>query len=753
MKPEELFFEADAALIDRLGRELVGRQETALIELVKNSYDADACHVDVILANNALTVQDDGTGMSRDELVSGFLRLASTMKVNSPTSSIFGRQRAGRKGIGRFATQRLGRKLRLQTRVDNVSPGLELAVDWEKFKAGRDLDRVPVSLVEIGTGKRGTTIEITGLRDEWTDAQIRRAWRGLLALQQPFPVAAVEDSPSSDPGFEVSFFRKREQFSDPTLVADFKSEILSHLHAMIEFRVDSDGRAEWRLSQNRFGPDRNWTKIHHDHRDDKDPPPYSALKNVAMKAHYFILISELLPGLIFSRVRDTLREEGGIRLYRNGFRVVPYGEPGNDWLHLDQIYAQRGTVLAPIANRNFFGVIEVNDPEGEQFEEHTSREGLIETESFQQLTDLTTAVLRTAIIKISEDRGRKKSAGGSSQRKATETLDKLKEAARAARAEEQSKGNGEEKAGPHRQGGQEERPSATGEQEASTEKRGSALAFELIDFIERQQAELADEAALLRLLATLGLTMSEFSHETGMTFEALRMDFDTIFEVAVKAREDDTDFIEQAARARAMLARLDALTAYLNELASARSIRELAPVSVSKALQDFESGIRRLAERSSIQLEFHTPAFDPLYTRPMHSAEVSSVLLNFYSNSLKALKRTSSDRRIRIEAERLNENELAIRFSDTGDGIPEENREKIFDLFYTTRVAALSKATDADQVSGTGLGLWIVQQIISKAGGDVFVAEPPNGYSTCLEVRLPAEEEEEGDGDDAMAVD
>jgi len=71
-------------------------------------------------------------------------------------------------------------------------------------------------------------------------------------------------------------------------------------------------------------------------------------------------------------------------------------------------------------------VIEVYDPEGQQFEEHTSREGLIESDSFRELTGLATAVLATAVSRIQEDRGRKKSAGGSTQRKAADTLERLR---------------------------------------------------------------------------------------------------------------------------------------------------------------------------------------------------------------------------------------------------------------------------------------------------------------------------------------
>lgn len=724
---EELRFTADAALIDRLGRELVGRQETALTELVKNSYDADAHEVKVTFDRSMLIIDDNGTGMSRDDLINGFLRLASDLKIRSPQSRMYNRQRAGRKGIGRFATQRLGSHLQLQTWTDAQREGLELTVDWMQFERGRALGDIPVQLKSIPPRYAGTVLRIGGLRDNWSENQIRRCWRGVINLQQPFPVAPVDRRPNADPGFKVTFWRIDGIFSDPEVIADFQTEILEHLHAVIEFRVDDAGQAEWRISRNKFGPDRPWSPIHHDHRDAKTPPNYNYLKQVWMKAYYFILLPSELPSLVYTRLRDVLSEEGGIRLYRNGFRVVPYGDPGNDWLRLDEAYSRRA-ILTPIANRNFFGVIDVQDPEGITFEEHTSREGLIETAAFTELKQLASSVLTTATIKIAEDRGRKTRAGGSAQR-ATDWITKLNDAARRAREAAQVT----------------ERAGATpvDAEDAPTPKQTAELLREAGKLLENAKAELADEAALLRLLATLGLTAAEFSHETGMTFEAVRLDFQAIFELALAAGEDDVEFLEQVSRARAMVERLDALTGYLNELASARAAREMAAVSVSKALEEFESGMKRIAAKGEIELSVLTPEYDALFTKPMHRAEVASILLNFYSNSVKAMRRTAESRKILVEGSRNTNDSIVISFSDTGDGIPSENWESVFDLFFTTRIAAPTDASTEEQVTGTGLGLWIVRQIVMKADGSVRVVNPPPGYATCIEVRLPAEEEDE----------
>ena len=711
---EKLNFSVDATLIDRLGRELVSKQQTAMVELIKNSYDADATEVRVTLKKDVLIIADDGAGMSRDDLINGFLRLATDMKVREPTSTRYNRSRAGRKGIGRFSTQRLGDHLKLTTWRRGEPNGLVLTVDWRRFQQGKSLTDITVDLDEIDLVDEGTTIEITGLNDDWTDNQVRQCWRAVRNLQMPFAAGPIDGDKGIDPGFEVSFFRTQGIFEDETLVADFETEILSKMHSIVEFRVDDKGCAEWRISKNRFGPVTQWTKIHHENRDTQTPPKYSRLRSAWLKAHYAVLDPQLFSGYEYSRVREVLNEEGGIRLYSNGFRVVPYGEEDDDWLGLDATYARRGTVLAPVANRQWIGLIEVYDPEGERFEEHTSREGLIETKALEELRGLASTVLITAATQFASQRGRKTSAGGSSTRRSDELLEQLKAAAQ---------------------------KSQKNPQPDQDSDNATALLGEAKDVVEEMIAEtnqqFADQAAILQLLASLGMTAAEFSHETGTTFQASGATFREALDIATEAKKEDAEFVKLAEGARYMFDRLNALTAYLNEVASARAAREIHPVSLSRSLNRFERGLKQLAKRQGIELDVESPPIGGLYTKPMHEAELASILLNLFSNSSKAVKSVARPRRIFAECG-SEEDEVVLRFSDTGDGIPEENEEKVFDLFFTTRVAAPSHSRAIDDAIGTGLGLWIVKQIVDRVGGQVAVIPPPEGFTTCFEVRLPA---------------
>ena len=137
-------FSVDAGVIDRLGQELVARQETAVSELVKNSYDADAEYVSLKFCDSkeiggVLIIEDDGHGMSHNDLVNGFMRVSSTSKIHEPTSPLFNRKRAGQKGIGRFSVQRLGRKLTIITQTIDSNKAIKLIINWDDYNRDENL--------------------------------------------------------------------------------------------------------------------------------------------------------------------------------------------------------------------------------------------------------------------------------------------------------------------------------------------------------------------------------------------------------------------------------------------------------------------------------------------------------------------------------------------------------------------------------------------------------------------------------------
>jgi signal transduction histidine kinase len=600
---------------------------------------------------------------------------------------------------------------------------MRLTVDWDEFRPGLELSDVKVDLERLSDDVPvGTTLRIERLRDSWSDDQLKRCLQGVMGLLQPFPVAKVLGHNQADPGFDVRFTREDSEIKDST-IADLQSEILTHAAAVIEARVSVEGRAEWRLTRNRFGEDRAWTKIHHDAPSTKKVPNYEHLRDIAMRAYYFILTPDLLPGIVFSRVRGLLSTYGGIRVYRDGFRVVPYGDPHDDWLGLDATYSRRAETLAPIANRNFFGVVEINDPKGLQFAERTSREGLIDSPSLVELRNLLSSVFITAANAIAADRNR---IGAASSRTKIRKPDsgavsvrrKVEDLLVAVTTSPEKKSN------------------------AQLQKELADIRSEL-EVVVAEEAAYVQEAEMLRFLASVGMATSEFSHEIKMTFQTFGLDMERII-AFIKNDVADSTMLKSATRAGNASARIEAFTGYFNDTMASRNLRHRLPVSLKKVVIDFSDGITPIIGSQGISLETSTPPLDPLFTTPVHEAELSSILLNLLSNSVKAIKREKGDRRILLEAGRENGDRLFIRFSDTGDGIQPDLRDRIFEPFVTSQNAASSRATEQKQAVGTGLGLWIVQQIVQNFGGEIEIVKPPKDFASSFRIVIPDEDARRG---------
>lgn len=721
--PNAVRFSVDASLISRLGRELVARQETAVAELVKNAYDADARQVTLVFSEaeapgGRLELIDDGLGMSRDQLVSGFMRLASSEKVDAPISPRYARQRAGRKGIGRFAVQRLGDTLTITTQTKESPIALRVTVDWNKFAAGQDLSTIPSRITQMPKQKEeGTTLLISGLREAWNEASIRKVYKYVSDLIQPFPLSEKSQSSRTDPGFKIDLLREVEGKFE--LVADEATEIFQHALAEIEGYVDSKGRGYWSIRSDKLEFVEQDIPIGQSHNSQA---PFNQLRNVQFKVYYFIYEANLIPRSQLKTIRELASEKGGIRVYRNGFRVAPYGEAEDDWLGLDAL-ARRRTFLPAIANNNFFGFVEIVDIEGERFEETSSREGLLNNRAFEELQDFLLLTLKAATTRVAEARNKKVTASqknaykddpGVTITKAYKSLDKTaKELVKAGQPEQ-----------------------------AKYIKTVSKQLQVASKAQNEQSGAVLEELAMLRVLASLGITIGEFTHEVRQSLIPAATDANWLAEQLQEGSAEQG----AAARLRQNIQGFKTYASYFDEAISDNASRELLVQDVQLVVQKFVSVIKSAAERANIKV--HTDLAHDLFTRPMHASEWASILFNFFTNSRKAISRAASTGKILIRAGR-KENKIFVSFADNGDGVAPNDEERIFNAFFTTSSPADRRASEIEEVQGTGLGLKIVRDIAESYSGEVRLVAPPEGYSTCFKVEFPAASEAELEAYDA----
>ncbi len=741
-------FKIDSGLIDRLGKELVGRAETAVSELIKNAYDADARTVDVefIETNQiggTLIIDDTGVGMSLSQLQNGFMTISSTDKIHNPVSTKFNRRKAGRKGIGRFATQRLGKKLTIITQTLESSQAIKLIVEWDKYQIDTELTKIENPVEYIPKRKdEGTTLIIEGLREWWTEADIKRVYRYVSDLLQPDYISdrsiSLQLAKQSDESFKVSFTQNNEGIKK--VVADPDKMLFDKSLATIEGYVDSTHDGYCNVKSTSLDLD-DIIPIFHNKvyeedieeakREGTNPEKvpaeqkYRRLDEVHFKAYYFIYNREEYYTNItkteLSSIQKLSKEQGGIRLYRNGFRVLPYGESNDDWLDIDRRWSgASGVTNVPFGNKNLFGFVEIIDPTGALFQETASREGLINNEPFNELADFLHKAfiaaqnrMASAIKKIRKPNNKPPILkGGEEARKTTtQKLDDLEKNINAIISLAGNTAQGQELSG---------------------------ITRNIVQQLKSDIFLLLDELGMLRVLAGLGLTIGEFTHEVIQFSPSIMGDLSVL-----NGQNLNVTGVNSLENLKRTIQLFISYTSYFNATVSANVSRELKPQDLEKIVNHFRNVLQGDLNKLNIEFIVEPYGYDIL-TAPMHTSEWSSILFNLYTNSKKAIKRKNTSGKIKVILGK-EESNAYLEFLDNGDGIPDSNKKKIFDAFFTTSSPMGFEASEDEKLTGTGLGLKIVKDIVQTYGGSIEVMRPEVGYSTCLRIEIPLASQKQKD--------
>ena len=729
---EHIRFTVDAGIINRLGRELVGRGETAISELIKNAYDAEASSVNLIFENaywagGTLIIEDDGLGMTKEELVNGFMRISSSDKIHNPISPNYKRIKAGKKGIGRFATQRLGAQLTIITQTEGDNRALKATINWNDFEMDSELNEVSSGVEYIDKERnRGTTLIISQLEEGWSDAAVLRAYRYTENLLIPEPLSQKRidwDKSRQDPGFRASFYR--EIVSEETKIVDENLAFLNHALAVIEGFIDANGQGYWRLSSEKLEAHTEYRKIGANREDDSSS--YKDAHSIQFKTYYFIYERSLIPGPLFTYVKNLGSEIGGIRLYRNGFRVSPYGEKNNDWIGLDESVRRR-TYIFPHQNQSFFGFVEIEDNAADLFEETSSREGLIENNAFHEVRDFVYRTITTACTEIAALRQRKQTANQKDWEKKNPTQkvnDALNEFHKLINDDNSQSG------------------SSNGQENDECKKKKYQNIYEKIregqEEQEEQTEKLQAEINMLRVLAGLGLIIGEFIHEIKYYFPGFKAEIDQLKKVLDK----NPDALNRVSTLESNLVAMQSYTSFFGTTISNNARRALEPINLKEEIKNFEDVISRDCIKSGITILDNRDNLHVLLaemkTVPMHRSEWASIFFNLYTNAKKAIKKKldSDSGQILIECEQADDI-IYLDFSDNGCGVDPMIRERIFDAFVTTTSASPQGSPDEELYTGTGLGLSIIKDIIESYNGIIYLMNVPKpNYSTTFRIEIP----------------
>lgn len=403
-----------------LGDQLVGHDRLAIFELVKNSYDADAENVSVTVDLKArnIVVRDDGCGMTSDVIKKRWLDIGTDSKrgFNRARSKKYCRVPLGEKGVGRLAVQKLGNKFRMVTRSEGASEILvELA--WADLIESSDYvdGGLQVQIteraepIEFPYDRHGTLIEISGLaRKEWARKDLRDLKRLVVSLESPFQSndsfrvslsvpgreKDIDDVPDLKDllrrsiwnyGFELSDkgFAWKYDFSPPKVKGLKTRHAASSESELLEWSVEAYREAKAKAEKADEAP------IFIDHK--------TALKGIGTirgRLHVFYRRDEILR-LMGGDIRQTkqwLKDQAGVRVFRDGIRVYNYGEPEDDWLGLN---ARRiNTPTEKIGTNQLVAAIELDLSDSAGLQEKTNREGFNEDETFSRFRLLVLSIVQ-----------------------------------------------------------------------------------------------------------------------------------------------------------------------------------------------------------------------------------------------------------------------------------------------------------------------------------------------------------------------
>ncbi len=722
-------FSIEARILRELGERLVKEPEVAILELIKNAYDADAgtCTITHDFPQQ-IVVEDDGVGMTFDRFRDGWMRIGTSSKEGDALSTRYGRKITGEKGIGRFAVRFLGMMLTLDSVCDDPARGvrtrLRARFDWESFDRHQDLGKTEVDYVVTQVANdvpTGTTLTIGALRPNAKSVRWKDIGTGSVnvvsaarSLPPPSDWQQMDRRSKSDPGFSIKL---KVPYEDDEV--DLSGQILDHYVLRAVLKLDGNTLD---LKVYRSGFDAPFVNI-------MDEYP-----NEIGRAYADIRFYPRRPGTFAGAPVDGrtaytwVRGNSGVLVFDRGFQVRPYGVEGDDWLSLvaDAVRNRRdpessiskrhfemtkAVAAAPSENwmlrlpesAQLIGAVHVEGARSAVTDAAglfaaADREGFVINDAFVQLKD----VVRGAVEAIAF-----------ADRRLQQT-------------------QADEKAAAELQKSRGETQRAIEEIEADPnlsrpqKNRIVTMLVESQERVEQVDDHNKEKQKQLEIMSLLGVIAGFMTHEFGVAIDALK-------EAQTELDELAKEYPQFAERARAFTrhsAKLENFVAYSRAYVEGAKVRPTKPYRSIPRLRQVVKVFGDYAHDRDIEVEI---GVEPEVMVPMVPAALyNGIAQNLFTNALKAVTaKDGGEKRIAFRAWN-DKGYHHLQVSDTGVGIPGPVKDKIFDPLFTT-----TESRKDPLGSGMGLGLALVQRGAEAFGGKAELVSPPPGFTTCMEVRFP----------------
>jgi signal transduction histidine kinase len=679
-----------ARLISLIGDELISDEPVAVVELVKNAYDADAKKVHVVFSGenasdpDTLTVSDDGCGMKLETVLGAWLEPGTILKKHqerSPGKRLF----QGAKGIGRFATARLAESLYMETRAKGETNGVTVLLEWGRFNDESYLDEVSIDyeVHPLPQLKHGTALTLIGLhsRKHWSEEDFNSLHNRLSRLISPFQ--------NSKGKAEVSDFEIDLQIpAFPALTGKVEPHGLTRAPkyrlsgelsdtGFFTGTMEIDGKEKRQFEAVPLGTKGEPVKcgafaveIRSWDRDRPGLAPYMAKFDLSMTG-----------------LRSILDNYSGVSIYRDGFRVHPYGERGLDWLSLDTRSRQNPTLR--LANNQIIAAIRISRAHNADLVDRATREGFVHNFAYQALQDWFTRILALLEAERYDLRPREevKPQEISTLFEPFDMSDVVREADKQLGAKHPV---------------------------ASLVKKKDA---DIREGVQRLQ----EHYSRLLIAAGLGQLVDVVIHEIGAPLGRASRELNQL--------EKELAKMLGSPRSGELADRFNAIKAWFEQIYNLRE--RLIPkaagrrgrttsFNVQEEIQGNLELYSSLIAKQKIEVVRKWPK-EPLVVH-MSRSNLGQIVANLLDNSVYWLTRHFGDGKggkIEIRITELKKG-FKLVFSDNGPGVAPEDRDRIFDAEFSRKT------------HGMGLGLFIARQVIEMYGKLVYRDDAPLG-GACFE--------------------
>jgi signal transduction histidine kinase len=733
-----LSFTIESRILRELGERLVKQPDVALIELIKNAYDADASTCTIAYnPRDSIVISDDGVGMTLKQFSRAWMRIGTSSKEGVNYSKKYNRLITGEKGIGRFAVRFLGRGLRLESVAYDpelhTHTRLIAAFDWPRFDKHEDLGgiRVPYRLEKADEeAVTGTTLKIHRLREAVGRLDLRRVRTGSLGILTPVrSLLRVDEEVDearrkrSDPGF-VLRIGQEDAAGDET---DVSLDILNNYVLRARLRVD--GR-RLRLSIYRRGESKPYLRID-DTTENRVGEIYSDIRWFPRRAGTFTNLS------VDGRMAQSwVLQNGGVAVFDRSFRVQPYGTSSDDWLQLQaDVARRRREPRSPLAQKNFpmppqvksstaenwmlrlpqsaqlVGVVQVDarsthfgiKNEGKGLVASADREGFVENEAFNELRSAVRGAVEALAycdrrIQQEEEKEKRKTLLAAMRQETREAIEEV-----------------------------QANPLITSAQKT---RIVSALA-ETQELAKQHERATSEREEQLEIMSLLGVVAGFMTHEFGAALHEL----ETTHKELLVAAKLHPRLSQTAVSFSGHIKNLREFVTYSSGYIQGAKAKPSKPYPAKPRLSQVKRIFGRYAEERAIEVEID--AENDLMAPLVPPSLYNGLALNLYTNALKAVTAKAGSKKGTILFRARNVGRWHyLEVLDTGIGIPSTLHERVFDPLFTT-----TSNSDRDPLgSGMGLGLALVRRGAEAFGGRAEVIRPPDDFSTCVQVRLPLDE-------------